>query len=131
MSTESTLRVFLVQKLPAVQRKDFGDFFVWRNVGFPSYEMGVVVEDQSMLIREVVRGEDLLTSTARQLLLYDALNWLPPAYYHCPLFCDDNGERLAKRNDSHSLRKLRGKAVTPESLRKSRNFIGSNVCSID
>ena len=111
--------------------KDFGDFIVWRKDGFPSYEMAVVVDDQSMHITEVVRGEDLLTSTARQLLLYDALNWLPPAYYHCPLFCDDNGERLAKRNDSLSLRKLRGKGVTPESLRKSRNFIGSNVCSID
>ena len=52
---------------------DFGDFLVWRKDGFPSYELAVVADDHAMQITEVVRGEDLLTSTARQLLLYEAL----------------------------------------------------------
>lgn len=122
---------YRVGKVKFTAGKDFGDFIVWRKDGFPSYEMAVVADDQSMGITEVVRGEDLLLSTARQLLLYRALNWPPPAYYHCPLLCDDRGERLAKRHDSLSLRKLRQGGTTPESLRKSRNFIESDECLVD
>lgn len=100
---------------------DFGDFIVWRKDGFPSYEMAVVIDDQYMGITEIVRGEDLLLSTARQLLLYRALNWTPPAFYHCPLLCDENGKRLAKRHDALSLQALRASGATPESLRKNWN----------
>ena len=103
--------------------KDFGDFIIWRKDGFPSYEMAVVTDDQCMGITEVVRGEDLLLSTARQLLLYRALNWSPPAFYHCPLLCDKSGDRLAKRHDALSLRKCREHGSTPESLRESWQFL--------
>lgn len=85
---------------------DFGDFLVWRKDGFPSYELAVVADDYAMQISEVVRGEDLLTSTARQLLLYEALGWTPPAWFHCPLMIDDHGVRLAKRTAALSLREL-------------------------
>ena len=78
--------------------EDFGDFLVWRKDGFPSYELATVVDDHSMAITEVVRGEDLLLSTARQILLYRALGWTPPAFFHCPLVRDAEGHRLAKRN---------------------------------
>lgn len=78
--------------------EDFGDFLVWRKDGFPSYELAVVADDHAMQITEVVRGEDLLTSTARQILLYRALGWDAPNWYHCPLICDEKGNRLAKRN---------------------------------
>jgi glutamyl-tRNA synthetase len=67
-----------------------------------------------MQITEVVRGADLLLSTARQLLLYRALGFSPPAFYHCPLVTDDAGVRLAKRHDSLSLRALRQQGVTPD-----------------
>jgi glutamyl/glutaminyl-tRNA synthetase len=87
--------------------RDFGDFLVWRKDGFPSYELAVTADDHAMEISEVVRGEDLLTSTARQLLLYHALGWAPPAFYHCPLVTDAAGKRLAKRSDALSLRTLR------------------------
>lgn len=80
-----------------VAGKDFGDFIVWRKDGFPSYELAVVADDHAMAVTEVVRGEDLLLSTARQLLLYRALGWQPPAWYHCPLVRDADGNRLAKR----------------------------------
>lgn len=69
-----------------------------------------------MQITEVVRGEDLLLSTARQLLLYRALGYTPPRFYHCPLLTDSHGRRLAKRHDALSLRQLRARGVTPAEL---------------
>ena len=76
--------------------EDFGDFLVWRKTGEPSYELAVVADDHAMEITEVVRGEDLLLSTARQILVYRALGWQIPEFYHCPLLTDDNGEKLSK-----------------------------------
>ena len=87
---------------------DFGDFVVWRRDALPAYELAVVADDHAMEIEEVVRGEDLLTSTARQILLYEALGWPPPAWYHTPLVCDAAGNRLAKRSGGQTIRDLRG-----------------------
>lgn len=87
-----------------VTNRDFGDFIIWRRDGIPSYELAVVVDDYLMGITEVVRGADLLLSTARQLLIYKAFNWSPPSFYHCPLVYDENGNPLSKRNRSKSLR---------------------------
>ncbi len=99
--------------------RDFGDFPVWRHDDVPSYQLAVVVDDAAMQITEVVRGADLLLSTARQLLLYRALELTPPSFYHCPLVTDDAGVRLAKRHDALSLRSLRAKGLTPQMLRQS------------
>ena len=96
--------------------KDFGDFVVWRHDDVPSYQLAVVVDDAAMRITEVVRGGDLLLSTARQLLLYRALELEPPAFYHCPLVTDAAGARLAKRHDALSLRTLRARGVGPEGV---------------
>jgi glutamyl-tRNA synthetase len=71
-----------------------------------------------MQITEVVRGADLLKSTARQLLLIRALGYATPAYFHCPLLRDGKNVRLAKRHDALSLRKLREQGVKPGELRK-------------
>jgi glutamyl-tRNA synthetase len=76
------------------------------------------VDDIAMRITEVVRGADLLVSTARQLLLYRALGATPPQFYHCPLMTDDTGIRLSKRHDSLSLRTLRQSGATPDQLRQ-------------
>ena len=97
--------------------KDFGDFVVWRHDGVPAYQLSVVVDDAAMRITEVVRGADLLASTARQILLYRALGVEPPAFFHCPLMTDEAGVRLAKRHDALSLRQLRAAGRTPEELR--------------
>jgi glutamyl-tRNA synthetase len=102
---------------------DFGDFLVWRKDGFPSYELAVVADDHAMQISEVVRGEDLLTSTARQFLLYESLGWRAPNFYHCPLLRDDAGQRLAKRAAALALRVLRNQGRTPEDLRASADFV--------
>jgi glutamyl/glutaminyl-tRNA synthetase len=103
-----------------VAGKDFGDFLVWRADGFPSYELAVVVDDRHMGITEVVRGEDLLLSTSRQLLLYEALGWASevPSFYHCPLVRDENGLRMAKRaSPVATISKLRSDGWTPERIR--------------
>jgi glutamyl-tRNA synthetase len=99
--------------------KDFGDFVVWRHDQTPSYQLAVVVDDAAMRITEVVRGEDLLKSTARQLLLYRALGLAAPAFYHCPLITDAAGTRLAKRHDALSLRRLREAGWVPGNLVES------------
>lgn len=101
----------------AVAGRDFGDFLVWRRDDVPAYQLAVVVDDTAMGITEVVRGADLLRSTARQLLLYRALGFEPPAWHHCDLMLDADGHRLAKRTDALSLRALRASGAQPEQIR--------------
>ncbi len=93
---------------------DFGDFVIWRPDDVPAYQLAVVVDDVLMGITEVVRGADLLVSAARQILLYRALGWASPAFYHCPLLTDERGVRLAKRNAALSLRTLREQGRDPQ-----------------
>ncbi len=99
-----------------VAGEDFGDFVVWRRDGVPSYQLACVADDAAMGITEVVRGADLLKSTARQILLNRALGFRNPLWYHCRLVVDHNGRRLAKRHDSLSLRALRQRGLTPMNI---------------
>jgi len=92
---------------------DFGDFVVWRRDELPAYELAVVTDDHAMRIAEVVRGADLLTSTARQLLLYEALGWTAPAFCHVPLVRDAAGRRLAKRSGGLAIGDLRTAGFSP------------------
>ena len=101
----------------AVAGRDFGDFPVWRKDDCPSYQLACAVDDAAMGITEVVRGADLVRSTFRQLLVYRALGLTAPAFHHCPLMTDEAGVRLAKRHDALSLRALRARGETPQSLR--------------
>jgi glutamyl/glutaminyl-tRNA synthetase len=97
---------------------DFGDFVVWRRDDLPAYELAVVADDHAMEIAEVVRGEDLLTSTARQLLLYESLGWTAPAFCHVPLVHDADGRRLAKRTGGLAIRDLRTRGLSPADVLK-------------
>jgi glutamyl-tRNA synthetase len=101
-----------------VAGRDFADFLLWRRDDIPAYQLAVVVDDAAMQITEVVRGADLLKSTARQLLLIRALGYPVPVYFHCPLLRDEKNVRLAKRHDALSLRKLREQGVKAEELRR-------------
>jgi glutamyl-tRNA synthetase len=100
-----------------VAGRDFGDFIVWRRDDVPAYQLAVVVDDASMGITEVVRGADLLKSTARQILLFRALGLSVPDYFHCDLVRDEAGVRLAKRHDALSIRKLRELGWSAERVR--------------
>jgi glutamyl-tRNA synthetase len=102
---------------------DFGDFVIWRRDDVPAYQLAVVADDVAMHVTEVVRGEDLLKSTARQLLLYKALGYPTPGFYHCDLLRDAAGVRLAKRCDALSIRRLRETGLSPsDALRRAGLF---------
>jgi len=92
------------------------DFVLRRADGTASYQLAVVVDDAAMEIGRVVRGDDLLTSTPRQLALYAALALAPPAFAHVPLVLAPGGERLAKRTRPASLGDLRARGVAPEAV---------------
>ena len=100
---------------------DFGDFVVWRKDGLPSYQLACVVDDAAMGVTEVVRGQDLLRSTARQILLQRALGLPTPNYFHCELMRDEVGARLAKRHDALSLRAFREEGCSPAEVLEKLN----------
>lgn len=100
-----------------VTGRDFSDFLVWRKDGLPSYQLACVADDQDEHITEVVRGRDLLKSTARQILLQQALGFRSPLYFHTDLMRDATGIRLAKRYDALSLRKLREQGLSASDIR--------------
>lgn len=94
--------------------KSIGDFVVWTKRGQPSYQLAVVVDDHRQDVTQVVRGDDLLDSAARQLLLYRALGFTPePAYTHLPLVLGPDGKRLAKRHGDTRLDTYRARGVHP------------------
>lgn len=93
-----------------------GDFIIARRNGIPAYQLAVVVDDAQAEVSEVVRGDDLLASTARQILLQRALGLNTPRYYHLPLVTDPAGQRLAKRQHALGLNELRGIGVDPRAI---------------
>ncbi len=96
---------------------DFGgDFVVWKSAGTPAYQLAVVVDDAAMGITEVIRGDDLIPSTPRQLQLYQALGLPPPTFVHVPLVVGPDGRRLAKRHGDTRLSAVRAAGVRPEAL---------------
>jgi len=93
-----------------------GDFIVCRSDGIFAYQFAVVVDDALMHINQVVRGVDLLQSTARQILLFEALGFQIPTFAHVPLLLDEHGKRFSKRTQSAGLEPLRVEGITPEQV---------------
>ncbi len=93
-----------------------GDFVVWKSAGTPAYQLAVVVDDAAQGVTQVVRGDDLVPSTPRQLLLYQALGLAAPAFAHVPLVVGPDGRRLAKRHGDTRLAALRQAGVRAEAL---------------
>jgi glutamyl-tRNA synthetase len=99
-----------------------GDFVVWKaprppdKISTAAYQLAVVVDDAAQGVTEVIRGDDLIPSTPRQLLLYEALQRTPPRFCHVPLVVGPDGRRLAKRHGDTRLAALRMAGVRPESL---------------
>ncbi|MBI1348098.1 tRNA glutamyl-Q(34) synthetase GluQRS [bacterium] len=96
--------------------QDLGDFVVGKRDGSPAYQLAVVVDDHDQGITEVLRGDDLIPSTFRQLALYAALGWQPPEFGHVPLVIGPDGRRLAKRHGDTRISLLRERGVPPERL---------------
>jgi glutamyl-tRNA synthetase len=95
---------------------EVGDFLISKRDGAPAYQLAVVVDDARQGVTEVVRGEDLLSSAARQILLQQALNLPSVRYLHVPLVRDEAGRRLAKREDDLSLQELREGGTDPRAI---------------
>ena len=98
--------------------RDCGDFIIRRSDGVYAYQLAVVVDDARMGVTEVVRGSDLLSSTARQLYLYRLLGLQAPTFAHCPLLLAPDGRRLSKRDGDQSLENLREKYTAQEIVGK-------------
>ena len=96
--------------------KDCGDFIIWTKLGMPAYQLAVVVDDARQGVTDVVRGNDLLPSAARQTLLYHALGFKPPEWWHVPLVVGDDGKRLAKRHGDTHLQNYRAAGVQAEQI---------------
>jgi glutamyl-tRNA synthetase len=92
------------------------DFVIRRADGTAAYQLAVVVDDAAMGITEVVRGDDLLSSTPRQLALYQALGLAAPCFVHVPLVLSPAGERLAKRTRPRALADLRAAGLPPDAV---------------
>ena len=101
-----------------------GDFYLRRADGVFAYQLAVVVDDARMGVTQVVRGSDLLSSTARQIYLYRLLGLTPPSFAHCPLLLDAQGRRLSKRDGDQSLEHLRGRYTAPEIIGKLAYLYG-------
>jgi glutamyl-tRNA synthetase len=95
---------------------DVGDFLIAKRDRAPAYQLAVVVDDARQGVTEVVRGEDLLASAARQRLLQRALGLPQVRYLHVPLVLDETGRRLAKRQDDLSLQELREGGTDPRAI---------------
>ncbi len=97
-------------------QQSVGDFILRRSDGIFAYQFAVVVDDGLMRINQIVRGADLLSSTARQIMLFEALGFPVPAFAHVPLWLDSTGQRLSKRVQSEGLEPLRAGGATPEQI---------------
>ena len=96
--------------------QQLGDFVIARGDGTPAYQLAVVVDDHDMCVTEVVRGDDLLCSTYRQLAILEQLGWSPPSYFHVPLIVGPDGRRLAKRHGDTRLSAFRQQGISAEQL---------------
>lgn len=95
---------------------EVGDFLIAKRDGAPAYQLAAVVDDARQGVTEVVRGQDLLPSAARQTLLQQALGLAGVRYFHVPLVLDESGRRLAKRHDDLSLQELREGGSDPRAI---------------
>ncbi|MCZ6836505.1 MAG: glutamate--tRNA ligase family protein [Planctomycetota bacterium] len=94
--------------------REIGDFVIWTKRDEPAYQLAVVVDDARQGVTDVVRGIDLLPSAARQMLIYRALGFTPPRWWHVPLVLGEDGRRLAKRHGDTRLTSYRDHGVSSE-----------------
>ena len=103
-----------------------GDFIIVRSNGVPAYNFAVVIDDHFMQISHVIRGEDHLSNTALQLMLYRALGFQPPQFAHHSLILGKDRSKLSKRHGSVAVKEFREKGILPEALLNYLSLLGSS-----
>lgn len=105
---------------------EFEDFIIVRSDGTPIYQLTVVVDDHDMGITHVIRGDDHLSNTPKQIFLYRALGFEPPAFAHIPLILGPDKKRLSKRHGATSVEEYREQGFLPEALVNFIALLGWN-----
>lgn len=106
---------------------DIGDFIILRSDGWPTYNFACVVDDHLMGITHVIRGEDHLPNTPRQIMLYQALGWEPPQFAHLPLLLGPDGKVLSKRHGAESVGDIRQMGILPVALANYLVLLGGRL----
>ncbi len=101
-----------------------GDFIIVKSNGTPSYNFAVVVDDHDMQISHVIRGDDHLSNTPRQLYIYNELGWEPPGWCHLSMILGDDGERLSKRHGATDVYEYRDAGFLPEAMLNGLALLG-------
>ncbi|MDX2113202.1 MAG: glutamate--tRNA ligase [Alphaproteobacteria bacterium] len=101
----------------SVEAKEMDDMVLLRSDGTPTYMLAVVVDDHDMGVTQVIRGDDHFTNTFRQLMIYQAMGWTPPAFAHVPLIHGPDGTKLSKRHGALGVEAYREMGYLPEALR--------------
>ncbi|MCF7798088.1 MAG: glutamate--tRNA ligase [Lentisphaeria bacterium] len=106
----------MVRKNVAVQNTEIDDFVILRSDGSPVYQLAVVVDDMTMQVTHIIRGEDHISNTPKQILLYLALGAKPPKFGHVPLILGSDGKRLSKRHGATSVLAFEEQGILPEAM---------------
>lgn len=117
----------LIRGAMKFEGETIGDFIIVRSNGIPSYNFAVVIDDHLMRITHVIRGEDHLSNTAIQMLLYGALGFTPPSFAHHSLILGRDRSKLSKRHGSVSVREFRNKGILPEALLNYLSLLGGSL----
>ncbi len=116
----------LIRGPMAFQGEAIGDFIIVRSNGIPAYNFAVVADDHAMEISHVIRGEDHLSNTAAQILLYQALGFAPPVFAHHGLVLGKDHTKLSKRHGATSVGAFRRRGILPEALLNYLALMGSS-----
>jgi len=103
---------------------DIDDFVILRSDGSPVYQIAVVVDDHDMNITHVIRGDDHLSNTPKQILLYKALGWKIPEFAHLPMILDEGKKKLSKRRDTVAIEEYKKLGYLPEALFNFLTLLG-------
>ena len=116
----------LIRGTITIDTKDLGDFVIAKNINEPLFHLAVIVDDAAMGVTHIVRGEDHIANTPRQLLIYDALGYPRPHYAHLPLVLDASRAKLSKRRGALPLTYYRDEGYLPDALLNFLAMIGWN-----
>ena len=109
-----------------VANSEVDDFILVRSDGSPVYNLVVAVDDHDMNISHVIRGEDHVSNTPKQILIYQALNWHIPKFAHLPMILGSDGKRLSKRHSATGVQSYRDEGYQPEALLNYLSLLGWN-----